>query len=302
MGRIASRAATAAVFATTALAAGPAAAVEGVVQYPHGASGFMVGALPPPGTHALGYLVRYDGILQDENGDDLVNPLTGDEVEIGLSAFAVRLVHMTDIEILGGRWGVQAVAPFFRTRIDSGSVSDINGGLGDVTIDPFLLAWRHGDLFWSTGLDIVLPTGEHDPFQLVNLGANYFTFEPILAVTWLPGDGWQLNAKFMFNFKLENPDTNYRSGNEFHMDWTIGKEIADGWTLGIGGYYVRQVEDDEQNGRKLPGTRNHVVGIGPQVMWQAADTTRLIVKWHHEPFAEHAFQGDRFLLKAVHSF
>lgn len=276
---------------------GAAQAVEGTVQYPHGAEGFMAGALPPPGTYFLGYGIHYQGTYHDGDGNTV--QAGGEDVELRVDGFAARVVHMTDWTILGGQYGVQAIVPVFNNELDAGGRSFVETGLGDITLDPAIIAWHRDTLHWVVGLDVILPTGAFDRTKPLNLGANYWSFEPLLAVTWLPGDGWEVNAKFMYNIKLENPDTDVQSGDEVHIDYAVGKTFGD-WTAGLGGYGVYQVTDDEQNGQEMDN-KARVFSVGPMVKYQAGATS-LIAKWQHEVVAENAFKGNRFILKLVTPF
>ncbi|MGC2856322.1 transporter [Novispirillum sp. DQ9] len=287
--------------AAMACAATTAQAVEGAVQYPHGAEGFYAGALPPPGTYFLAYGIHYQGELQNSAGDTVRLP-GGGTVDLEVNAIAPRIVHMTDKTLFGGQYGMHAVVPFFRNTLSVGGASDTNSGLGDITINPFILAWHRPDLHYAIGLDINIPTGKYDTGRRLgnNIGANYWSFEPLFAVTWLPGDGWELNGKFMYNTKLENPDTDVQSGDEIHVDYTIGKQVSDKLTLGVGGYWVHQLTDDTRYGVDL-NNEARVFAIGPQVKYQAGATS-LIAKFHHEVASESAFEGDRVILKMVTPF
>lgn len=291
------RTALAAGVALSALSFGlPALAVEGVVQYPHGAEDFMSGAVPPPGTYYVGYGVHYRGALQDSKGHTV--KAGGQDIELTVSGLANRFIHVTDTKILGANLGFHAIIPLLSNKIGMVSGSETRTGLGDITFAP-LLAWHTPNLHWVAAVDINAPTGSYKKNRMINLGANYWSFEPLVAVTWLPGDDWDISAKLMYNIKTENNDTNYRSGNEFHADFAVGKSFGN-WKVGINGYYVRQVEDDELNGRNIDN-RSHVFAAGPAVSYQA-DKINFIAKWQHEFMSENAFQGERFFVKAVIPF
>jgi hypothetical protein len=57
----------------------------------------------------------------------------------------------------------------------------------------------------------------------INPGAGYWSIEPLVALTYLSDDGYEASAKLMYNIKSENDDTDYESGDEFHMDYTLAK-------------------------------------------------------------------------------
>lgn len=287
--------------AALALAAStPARAVEGAVQYPHGAEGLSAGALPPPGTYGLAYGIHYGGARKDGRGDELL--VGGEKVELGVNAVALRLVHMTELRILGAQYGVHAIVPFFTNSVTVGGLSDRNTGLGDVTFAPFILAWHRETVHWAVAADVFAPTGAYSSTRRLgnNLGANYWSFEPLAAVTWLPGAGWDVNAKLMYNLKAKNTATDYRSGDELHADFAAGKAVTSALRLGLGGYVNAQLRDDRVAGVDV-GNRARYLGIGPEVAFQAGAVS-LLAKWHQEVYARNAFQGSRFTLKFVAAF
>lgn len=287
--------------AALALAASTQArAVEGAVQYPHGAEGFLAGALPPPGTYALAYAIHYGGVRKDGGGDNLL--VGGAKVELEVDAIALRVVHMTELSILGAQYGVHAVVPLFSNSVTVGGLSDRNNGIGDIIFAPFILAWHRETVHWAVATDVMAPTGAYSSTRRLgnNLGANYWSFEPLAAVTWLPGAGWEVNAKLMYNLKTRNTATDYRSGDELHSDFAVGRLVTGALKLGLGGYVNEQVRDDRVAGTDV-GNRARYLGIGPEVAFQAGTTT-LLAKWHQEVYARNAFQGSRVTLKLVTSF
>lgn len=278
---------------------GPALAKEGGDQYPQGAEGFLAGALPPPGLYFLGYAIDYRGDRVDQNGDTVRSP-TGSPISLRANAVAGRLLYMSDVEILGATWGAHMVVPLFDVSVDAGVASQHKRGLGDITFDPFVLAWHWPEFHLATGLDINAPTGRYRAGDLANIGANYWSFEPLLAATYLDQDGWEVSAKLMYNVKTENPDTNYQSGDEFHMDYTLAKHF-DEWSVGVGGYVVYQTERDELNGIDVANSVRKTVAIGPQVKYDYGNMS-FIAKWQNEVYSRNTFDGNRFNLKFVSRF
>ncbi len=50
---------------------------------------------------------------------------------------------------------------------------------------------------------------------------------------------------------MENHDTDYRSGQIFHFDYSASYRVTDNLRLGLNGYYLKQTTDDKQNGETV---------------------------------------------------
>lgn len=284
--------------------ANPAAATEsGGGHYPNGAEDFMVGALPPPGDYFLNYLSWYSAdSFRDSNGDKLFNSFDLDVV-----ANTLRFIHVTDRKILGGNWAVHLFVPLVNVDVSrrvvaaAPEVSDSNFGLGDVIFDPFILGWHGKEWHVTTGIDIYAPTGKFDADDLANIGRNYWTFEPILAFTYLSAGGVEASIKLMYDFNTENDDTNYLSGQEFHFDYTLGYHTGP-WALGVGGYYYQQTTNDELNGQTfLDGFKGRVFAIGPQAKYDYKNMA-FTLKYLAETGAENRPEGNTLWFKFLYAF
>ena len=153
-----------------ALAAGTASAKEGGDQYPNGIETWFAGAVPPPGNYFINYFGHYGGDLYNGEG----KRVAGTSASAWFNAF--RFVKVSNIKVLGGDWAGHVILPVVHQRLNLGGVSASASGLGDLTIDPFIVAWHKGDWHWTVGLDINLPTGRYksgDPRK--SIGANYWT-------------------------------------------------------------------------------------------------------------------------------
>ena len=295
------------------LVAGPAGAKEGADQYPNGAESWLAGAVPPPGNYFLNYFGHYGGRLRDGDGDKV----PGAEVDAWFDA--MRFIKMTDTKILGGDWGMHLIVPVVHQKVKLGGDSKTVTGLGDITFNPIIIAWHTKNLHWTIALDINLPTGRYksgDPRQCI--GTNYWSLEPIFAATWLSDDGWEVSGKFMYNIKRKNkdfrlapgmPKMDYESGDDFHMDYVVGKHFGP-WAVGLAGYYLKQTENDRLEGETLPaidglwsrGRKGEVFAIGPSVSYTNNNGTMFIAQWHHETEAENRFRGDKAWFKLVLPF
>lgn len=291
---------TAAVMAAATAILVPAAnATEGGgSQYPNGAEGFMSGAVPPQGFYWLNYTTWYTtSRVNDSNGDKI-------PVKVAVDAIAEvpRFVWTSPYQIFGANWGMHVLIPLVHLDAKVGGWSKSEFGLGDITIDPFILSWHWKNFHLATGLDINLPTGAYDKNDAVNIGANYFGFEPLIAGSYLSDDGWEVSAKLMYAINTTNDATDYTSGQAFHMDYTVAKHL-DAWTVGVGGYYYQQTTDDEQNDVTVgDGNRGMAFAMGPQVKYDFGGKYSVIAKWQHELVTENRSQGDKFWVKAIIPF
>jgi len=287
-----------------------AAAKEGADQYPHGAENWLAGALPPPGNYFINYLGWYGGELQDGSSDTA--RLAGRSVEVDAWFDALRFVKVTDQTLLGANWAVHAIVPVVYQSLDFGPLGeDSVAGFGDITLSPLILGWHYDEWHFVFGLDFYLKTGRYsdngDPRD--DIGANYNSIEPAFAITYLGKNGFEASAKLMYNVKAENNDTDYQSGDEFHMDYLLGYH-AGPWAFGVSGYYLKQTTDDEVGGRTVPaqpglwsrGRKGEVVAAGPSVNYTASNGLMFIGQWHHELEAENRFEGNKAWLKLIAPF
>jgi hypothetical protein len=292
------------VLVLTAILLCPAVATEqafategGGGAYPNGAEDFMVGALPPPGTYFKNYMLYYNATkFKDNSGNDLISGFK-------LNAFAdtLRLIHVTKTQIFGASWAVHAFLPIVYEDVTIGR-SDNRWGLGDIIIDPIILGWHFPNFHITTGLDIYMPTGTYNKNDLANPGRNYWTFEPVLGMTYLSDGGFEVSSKFLYDFNTENSDTKYQSGQEFHFDYVIGYHPDKQWALGLGGYVYLQTTDDKDNGVTPPdGFKGQVYSIGPVAQY-GYKNMNFTLKWQYEFDAKYKPEGNKFWFNFVYAF
>ncbi|MBS0512219.1 MAG: transporter [Proteobacteria bacterium] len=292
------------------LATSPIHAKEGGDQYPNGAENWLAGAVPPPGNYFINYFGYYGGKLRDGDGDKVKG------ASVGAWFDALRFVHTSDFQILGGNWGWHTIVPLVHQTLDLGGPSRSTAALGDITVSPFILSWHRKNWHWAVALDVNLPTGKYesgDPLRSV--GANYWSVEPIFAATWMGDGGWEVSAKFMYNIKGKNedfrpaegaPKMDYQSGDEFHMDYLVGKRFGE-WGVGLSGYYLKQLTNDEIDDRKIAanpglwsaGRKGEVFAIGPSVSYTTKGGMHFIGQWQHETAVTNRFGGDKVWLKLI---
>lgn len=252
------------------LSASGHATENGAPTTPAGLYDFGAGFTPPPtpvGTFGLRTAFYSANKLKDGNGNDQPVDFSLDVLSIGLA-----YLRMTDQQILGARYGWGAVLPFFHmdasldvpTPFSTFSDSAEVFRQADLQVLPLILQWNPApNLGINTQFQIQAPTGDYDQDRLVSPGLNRWAFSPILNATYITESGFEVSSSFQLDFNTRNPDTDYRSGVEYRHDFALGQHIGS-WTAGLGGYYYRQITDDDAPGL-TDGNRAQVMALGPAV-------------------------------------
>lgn len=293
------------------ISAGPVLATEdarGV--YPNGAEDCYAGCLPPPGTYFINYLTyqKFNSLRDDDGHKANVGIPVDLKADVGAQVF--RFVKGTGCKFLGADWYWHVLIPVkyvhVHTDIDAhGSKT----GLGNITFNPMILAWHYGDWHFAAGVDINTPAPGYDNNDFVNTGVGYWNVEPILAFTYLNKTGFEVGAKFMYDFNFWNWQTNYKTGDEFHFDWAIGQKFNN-WKLAVVGFYWQQTEKDQVGDRQggwkgtdiYPWTgKGKVWALGPMVRYDYKNMY-FLAKWYHEFDAENTVEGDGFWFKFFYAF
>lgn len=266
--------------------------------YNNGVEGFGAGMFPPPGTYLLNYITYYTAdSLKDKDGNNAIP-----QFELNAVAEVLRVVHVTKYKLLGGNVAMQAILPLVHLEVTVPGRSQSNNGLGDLVISPLILSWHSKNLHYAAGVDVDIPIGAYDKNDLANIGRNYWTFVPVLAATYLSDSGFEVSGKFMYDINTKNDDTSYLSGQEFHFDYTLAQKF-NAFSAGVGGYFYKQVTDDEQNGIKVgsDGNKGQVFAIGPQIKYDYKNMS-FSFKYQKELLVENKPEGDKFWFNLMYAF
>jgi hypothetical protein len=153
--------------------------------------------------------------------------------------------------------------PIVKTR--TGTLEDSLTSYGDLVPNAELL-WNHGLNNYMAYVTGGIPVGDYDPMRLANIGLGHGAIDAGGAYTYLnpaTGNEFSVVAGFTYNFK--NPDTQYRSGIDFHFDWGVSHFLSKQLFVGLAGYAYQQVTDDSGQNPILGGFRSRVLGVGPQI-------------------------------------
>ncbi|HIJ86079.1 MAG TPA: hypothetical protein HPP97_00180 [Desulfuromonadales bacterium] len=283
-------------------------------HYPNGAEDFMVGALPPPGT----YLVNYMLLVQK---DSLKNNSGSTAADINFSVFAEvpRLIYVSPYSLFGASLAAQVFIPYYSADLTAPALGNLNvndKGMGDIIFSPLVLGWHFSpELHAVAALDIWAPTGNYDKTNLATqvLSKNHWTFEPVLAVSYLK-DGFDASIKLMYDFNTENddylmpgppgsPTVKLSPGQEFHMDWALGYSAKNGLTGGLVGYNYWQTTDNEVNGSNASDGKSQVGGIGVGLKyWPKQGPFSVTLKQYWEYNAKNMPTGPQSVFKIIYAF
>ena len=208
-------------------------------------------------------------------------------------------------KILGARYTVAGAIPFGYAELEA-DVTLSNGttfsakrdsfGLGDIALVPLKLTWTTGDFSIQLGETIFVPTGGYDVDEVVNIGLNRWGFDTTLAATYFNQErGFEISVAPGLLVNTTNDDTDYKTGKEFHLDFTVNQFLSETFAIGIRGYYYKQLTGDSGSGALLGDFKGEAFGVGPGLIWFPAfaeGKLAVLGKWIHDFTATNRFESD----------
>jgi hypothetical protein len=263
-----------------------------------GSEGFFAGMLPEPGWYGVLYANYYHATrVNDGRGNSSVPGF-----RLSAEVMAGRIFYMSNATLAGGRLGFFGIGSLASLQNEAGGNATHRNGVGDITVGP-TLGWDFGSFHPLIAMDVVLPVGGYDSARALNTGGNYYSVRPIFAFTNLSDNGLEVSAKFTYTYNFRNRDTDYRSGQLFHFDYSVSYPVTHDLRLGVNGYYLKQTTDDIQHGLRVDGDghRGKVAAIGPAMHYQLGKVG-LDFKVLKEFGARNRAQGSSVWAKAVVPF
>lgn len=281
--------------------------------YPLGVETNLSGLMRPEGLTTFLFLQHYtSNRVVGNDGRD--NPAITD-FNLESNALAIRLTYVwPGVRFLGANVETRGAQVFVSLNRDiavqpPGAPAPIRSSdqltsLGDLTVMPIGLGWHNGSLHQTAAVEAFLPTGDYERNRPLNVGRNYYQVAPFYALTWLPSSGADVSVKLRYAFNTENPDTDYRSGDEFTVEYNAGYNLSPAFQFGVNGYLYRQLSDDRVNNAAANGhgNRGEVDGIGPYVRVALSPTFRVLLKYEGEYNARNKTEGDRVWLQMILPF
>ncbi len=192
------------------------------------------------------------------------------------------------------------------TAAQTFSLEGDNSGMGDVIFMPASFYWNSGNWHFNTYESIYAPTGKYDKDETVSLGRNQWTFDTVLAITWFnPDTGTEVSIIPGFMVNTENQDTDYKTGNEFHVDVLFNQFISESVALGLHGYGYKQVTGDSGEGARLGDFKGESWGLGLAISYIPPSLEEhfvLSAKYITDIAATNRLEGDYGILSLSWSF
>jgi hypothetical protein len=278
-------------------------AVEGpTAAGPIGGTDIRSAMLPPPGLYG-GTIQLAAGTLDfvDGNGDTI--PALRD-ARLTKQVGGPFLYYVPDVAVLGGSIGFGAIVPAGNQcghlLVDQARRCSVSIGDPYVELDwsrsfakarPSTFAGAYPILEGLTiliGFGVVIPAGQFDSSdpleQALTMGTNIWDFAPTFAFTYttapIIAEGTEISAKLFWNNYLENPETQYLTGDLLNVDFAVTERIGR-FQVGLAGFYAVQIEDDKLHGIAIlpDGRRAEILQLGGVVNYDMPEyATSLRVK------------------------
>ncbi len=236
-------------------------------------------------------------------------------LDLTLALDIVSAGYTFEQEVLGATYTVGAAIPFGYAELEA-TITTMGGGsffaerdsfnIGDIVLVPLELTWTIDNFSIQLGEAIYAPTGAYDVDEVVNIGLNHWGFDTTLAVTYFnPETGTEVSVAPGVLINTRNNETDYRTGAEFHLDFTANQFLSKTFALGVRGYYYKQFTGDSGSGAILGDFQGESFGLGPGFIWFpefAAGKLAVLGKWIHDFHATNRFESDYGTLTVAWTF
>lgn len=249
-----------------------------------GLSSFYDGFTPvQPGTVALVDYFKFEHLDEITNQSGHAssvfnNPRINAEINV------LQAIWVSPVQFAGGVLGFTVLEPI--VNIDShfdgpGVILHNNGlGFGDTIFGPYfqslpVISGGRPVFSYRLEFDTIAPTGAFDSRRDLNQGSGFWSIIPYFAFTALPTPELEISARihYLYNFETSraaNPPpipgfefVNGQAGQATWINFASSYAVAPWVSVGVNGFYLKQLTNDTVNGISLPGTKKEELYLGP---------------------------------------
>lgn len=273
-----------------------------------GNTSFYDAVMPPTGPGF--YFIQY--MLYGES-DHIYDADGNVSADIGITTLvpASQILYLTEKKVLGAHVGLTAVVPFLAQADMDGMKT--NTGVGDLTLgamlqyDPFM--GEDGPIYSHRfEVDISVPTGEYNASNVINPSSNTYYLDPHYSLTYWFTPRWTMSSRIsylMWNGKNNDPFGGAKStkdGEALHVNIASAYQVSDNWSIGIAGYVLRQLSDNEVDGVRVPDSKERVWGIGPGLLYAFSADDSIVANFYVENDVRNRPKNTRAVLRFNHHF
>lgn len=282
----------------------------GYSNYVPGFYGDLALAVEPP----KGLSIRNDLYSYSADGSESVRSgLVEVDAELDLLFNYLSFLYNPGIDVLGAHMALSATVVVGNIDINASvkagpltvKAEDEHTGMGDLTLGTYFY-WNRDKYHFAWANYLVMPTGSYDVDNLANTGLNYWTIETDFMTTYLDMDkGRDYSIVVGYGYNTENDDTDYKTGDEVHIDIVLNQFLSESFGVGINAFFFRQLSGDSGDGAVLGDFKGEASGIGPVVYYTkkiGGSEVYFSVKWLKEFDVKNRLEGDHVYASFALSF
>ncbi len=249
--------------------------------------------------------------LNDQKGHKI--GLVGKKKELEIQYLQNIFGYYSPYKLCGASWGCQVEVPCETLSIDQIDFNRTFEGAGkklklsDIYFEPVSFRWNWDRLFFFIAYGFYAPTGQYKHFSMKNSGlGDWGQLFTAASTLFLDRDKtFSLSAYANYEIHSKKKGIDFRAGDNFCLDWGVGKTFDRVLTLGVSGYYERQLKVDK--GSDVPknarGVRDQVAAAGPEVdLFVPQMNGHLTARYEFEFKTISRTQGQRVTALAVFVF
>ena len=273
-------------------------------HYTPGALGINGASLPPQGFHYTMYNMFYSADkMNDDKGDAL--PIGFD---VDVFAIANQFTFISDSKLFGADLGFDFIIPLVYTdiSIDAMGVDEDHFAIGDICLEPFLLAWHTPRWDVTFALGFYAPTADSN--EPSSAGKGYWSFMETLGATYYFDEARTITFSVLTRWLQngEDADTHITPGADVVAEYGLSKTLpidkTSIFTAGLAGYSYDQLSDDSGAG----ASDDRFIGnaIGPEIRYMVFKPfpIQISARYLFEYGVENSTEGDNACLTLIGSF
>ncbi|MGV2980769.1 transporter [Camelimonas sp. ID_303_24] len=229
----------------------------GASLYVPGLKSVSAGITPPQGFYFESDFYSYSGRLSADRTTQIGGAVLAN-LKVQARVGFLTASWVTPLEVLGGNLGFAATLPLGQVDVGAGGVvaaprfgrplgrtlRDSEFMIGDPVLTSFV-GWHKGNFHWQIGASANLPSGSYRDGELANLSFNRVIGDIYVAATWLdPTMGLEITGVAGYEINGVNYATRYRSGNAFHADLAVTKNVTKQLSVSFLAAHYQQVTPD----------------------------------------------------------